>query len=231
MFSILACTTHALVFPKHLAYFAGEAKYHQDCWRRCLSESELEMASQGYQQYQEDEYDPYLLRAPEDHLRHSSYGQAEETYIPSPVSPWHSSASPVTTNNQSNGSTVRDTQTPTGQHLKTEPTAVVHSCSSPTSRISTANPLSAGGWWQEIVSLVFSIACTAAMVIVLIEFDGKVLSSWAWYISPNAVVSILSTGSKAAMILPVGECISQLKWIYLDRHGQSPWYVLNYSSI
>lgn len=68
------------------------------------------------------------------------------------------------------------------------------------------------------------------MVIVLVEFDGKLLSSWVWAVSPNAVVSILSTASKAAMIMTVAECISQLKWIYLGRHGQQGRYVLYQST-
>lgn len=181
----------------------------------------------AYQQYQEDDFDPYLLRE-DDASNSPSYGPAQETYIPSPVSPWQTSASPAATDNQFVDETPLDAQTPTAQHLKIEPTAVVYSCPPAPSAKPTAKPLSAGSWREEILSAFFSIACTAAMIIVLIKFDGKVLSSWAWYISPNAVISILSTGSKAAMILPVAECISQLKWIYLDRHEQNPSYVLIY---
>lgn len=73
------------------------------------------------------------------------------------------------------------------------------------------------GWATEIGSAVFSILCVVAIVVVLSRLDGQLLSSWTLAISPNAVIAVVSTASKAAMILPVAESISQLKWLHLER--------------
>lgn len=74
-------------------------------------------------------------------------------------------------------------------------------------------------WGVELASTFFSMLCVVAMVIILSKIDGRLLSSWTITVSPNAVISVLSTASKAAMILPVAEGLSQLKWLYLERQG------------
>lgn len=71
-------------------------------------------------------------------------------------------------------------------------------------------------WWQEILSAISSILCTVAIVVILYNVDGKPLTKWTVPISLNVVISILSTAGKAGLILPVAECISQLKWIHLQ---------------
>lgn len=73
-----------------------------------------------------------------------------------------------------------------------------------------------GEWWQEILSAVSSVACLVAIVVILYKVNGKPLADWNGPVSLNAVVSVLSTAVKAGLILPVAECISQLKWIYLQ---------------
>lgn len=71
-------------------------------------------------------------------------------------------------------------------------------------------------WWQETLSATSSILCTVAIVVILYNVDGKPLANWTMPVSLNVVVSILSTAVKAGLILPVAECISQLKWIHLQ---------------
>ena len=71
-------------------------------------------------------------------------------------------------------------------------------------------------WWQEMLSAVSSIFCLVAIVVILYKVNGKPLADWDEPVSLNAVVSVLSTAVKAGLILPVAECISQLKWIYLQ---------------
>lgn len=170
-----------------------------------------------------DDFDPYLQREDESDESHDE--NQGTRYTPSPVSSWHLSAGPrdsqgpyqtVSTAGEQNGTTI-----PTAQNIKIEPQVNTSSLQTPeTPSKSTDKPPHAGGWWTEIISAIFSVLCIIAMVVVLVEFDGKQLSNWVWVISPNAVISVLSTASKATMILPVAECISQLKWIYLNRHGQ-----------
>lgn len=76
-------------------------------------------------------------------------------------------------------------------------------------------------WGWEIASAVFSILCVVAMAIILSRINGQLLSSWTIALSPNTVISVLSTASKATMILPVAEGISQLKWLHLERRSLS----------
>lgn len=73
------------------------------------------------------------------------------------------------------------------------------------------------GWWLEGVVLLFSILGQTAIAIILFKTNGILLSSWTFYLSPNTVVSTLSTAAKAGMLLAIGECISQLKWLHLGR--------------
>ena len=74
-----------------------------------------------------------------------------------------------------------------------------------------------GGWAAEITCAVFSILCVVAIVVILSRIDGRLLSSWTEAVSPNAVIAVLSTAAKAAMLLPVAESISQIKWLDLKR--------------
>lgn len=62
-----------------------------------------------------------------------------------------------------------------------------------------------------------SLISMCLIVAVLISIRDKPLADWSLTISPNAVVSVLTTVGKASMMLPVAESISQLKWLYFDR--------------
>ncbi|KAH8743762.1 hypothetical protein F5883DRAFT_388839, partial [Diaporthe sp. PMI_573] len=71
-------------------------------------------------------------------------------------------------------------------------------------------------WWQEMLSAMLSMLCTVVIIVILYKVDDKLLADWDEPVSLNAVISVLSTAVKAGLILPVAECISQLKWIYLQ---------------
>lgn len=73
-------------------------------------------------------------------------------------------------------------------------------------------------WWiYEILSLL--VCCTAmiALVIVLRRYDGKPLGSWPWGINPNALVSAFATVIKMMAMVPVADCLGQLKWIWFSK--------------
>ncbi|KAF2424871.1 hypothetical protein EJ08DRAFT_700649 [Tothia fuscella] len=72
------------------------------------------------------------------------------------------------------------------------------------------------GWLWEISGALLSISCAISIIIILISTNNKPLSSWHFFIRPNALISIFSTLSKAALMVPVAACISQLKWLYFD---------------
>ncbi|KAF2148843.1 hypothetical protein K461DRAFT_324306 [Myriangium duriaei CBS 260.36] len=69
-------------------------------------------------------------------------------------------------------------------------------------------------WWHELMSLALSILCIASIAIVLFNLDHKPLSSWQMSIRPNALISIFAVISKAALMFPVAQSISQLKWLH-----------------
>ncbi|KAK8133806.1 hypothetical protein PG984_005818 [Apiospora sp. TS-2023a] len=72
-------------------------------------------------------------------------------------------------------------------------------------------------WFLEIGTALLSLLCLLGMIILLARIQNQPLSSWPLEVSPNAVLSILSTASKAFLVQPVSECISQLKWMHLLR--------------
>ncbi|KAF2135590.1 uncharacterized protein K452DRAFT_347514, partial [Aplosporella prunicola CBS 121167] len=76
-------------------------------------------------------------------------------------------------------------------------------------------------WLWEIVSNFISIACIVVIAVILSVFDGKALSQWQPPIKPNALISIFATIAKATLLLPVAECISQIKWLYYGKEYRS----------
>lgn len=81
-------------------------------------------------------------------------------------------------------------------------------------------PAEESGWWViEIISCVVSVLALAAILITVGLMDGKALSYWPMEITLNTFVSFMSTVSKATLILPVSEAISQLKWLWFRSAG------------
>ncbi|KAI1139212.1 hypothetical protein F5Y05DRAFT_341383 [Hypoxylon sp. FL0543] len=74
------------------------------------------------------------------------------------------------------------------------------------------------GWWLfEIIAWVVSAAALAAIIIILAVTDEKPLPQWPMSITLNSVISCMSTLMKAALIIPVAESISQLKWVWFKK--------------
>ncbi|PYI12694.1 hypothetical protein BO78DRAFT_392501 [Aspergillus sclerotiicarbonarius CBS 121057] len=58
----------------------------------------------------------------------------------------------------------------------------------------------------------FSIACLIVLVVLLGKLDGMPYAHWAYRASPNAVIAIVATADRAALLFPVAICLSQFKW-------------------
>ena len=69
-------------------------------------------------------------------------------------------------------------------------------------------------WWWEIAPILLSIMCTFAMVIVLARIEDTPLDDWKFSIQLNSLIAILTTTSKAAMLVAVTTAIGQLKWLH-----------------
>lgn len=73
------------------------------------------------------------------------------------------------------------------------------------------------GWWWEIGGVLLGIACTCLTIGVLSVMNGRALATWKLPIQPNSVVAVFSAIARSALLVPIAECLSQLKWIYFDN--------------
>ncbi|CAK1362457.1 unnamed protein product [Cercospora beticola] len=80
---------------------------------------------------------------------------------------------------------------------------------------------SVGLWWFEVLGMATSVAALLAIFGILFAYSGKPLSDWKAILRPNTVVAVLSTLSKSAMLMVVGQCIGQLKWVYFAQRPRS----------
>jgi hypothetical protein len=91
------------------------------------------------------------------------------------------------------------------------------------------------GWWWEAGGVILSLVCTCFIVAILYHANNKPQKQWAIPIKPNSLVAVFSTVAKSALLIPVTECLSQLKWLYLreprtlsqfqafDDASRGPW--------
>lgn len=90
-------------------------------------------------------------------------------------------------------------------------------------------------WWPELLSCTFSVACIVALVALLTVYNGKQIFNWHG-VTLNALVSVLSTASKASLLLAIEEAIGQWKWLSfwdkrrcvldferIDKASRGPW--------
>jgi hypothetical protein len=52
--------------------------------------------------------------------------------------------------------------------------------------------------------------------------DGKPMRDWRLLIQPNSLIAVFSTIAKSALLVPLSECIGQLKWIYFQTPQAKP---------
>lgn len=81
-------------------------------------------------------------------------------------------------------------------------------------------------WAWEALSFIVSTTCISAMLIIMLHFDNKPVPDWQW-LTLNSVISGLGVLSKAALILPIAEAISQLKW-YWFWTPEKPRHVIDF---
>lgn len=71
-------------------------------------------------------------------------------------------------------------------------------------------------WWWELGAILLSIACLAAMLVILGIVNDKPLSKWGAEMQPNTIVSILATAAKTSALFGLAEAVSQYKWMYFE---------------
>ena len=75
-------------------------------------------------------------------------------------------------------------------------------------------------WVPEILAVIFSVGCIAALAVVLLTFNGRPAPQMRWGLTLNALISILATASKAALLAVVAAVISQLKWCWFSSDSR-----------
>lgn len=73
-------------------------------------------------------------------------------------------------------------------------------------------------WWgAEIICWGIAVLALLAIVVLLESHKDQPVPEWHFHITINSLISIFATASEMAMMMPVVECISQLKWLWFVR--------------
>lgn len=87
--------------------------------------------------------------------------------------------------------------------------------------ISRADTILHNWWLWESLSAVLGILAVVALYEILRAYDQQLVPQWNLprntTITLNTVVSILSTVIRGSLLLPIAECISQLKWSWYSK--------------
>lgn len=76
-------------------------------------------------------------------------------------------------------------------------------------------------WTLEYAALVIAVASLASIGILLGIYGKRPTSAWTYTVTLNSVLSTLATVMKGSMLLPVGACLSQLKWAWYHHEKRS----------
>lgn len=68
-----------------------------------------------------------------------------------------------------------------------------------------------------MLSCTLSITATVTVAIILFTYDEKSLPKLPYNIGLNAIISIIGTVSKSALLLVITSSISQFKWLNYDN--------------
>lgn len=73
-------------------------------------------------------------------------------------------------------------------------------------------------WLYEVLSLVLSALALVALVAILALYNGKPNPQWVGgSITLNTIVSFTSTVFRLSLLVPLGNCISQLSWTWFSK--------------
>lgn len=75
-------------------------------------------------------------------------------------------------------------------------------------------------WAWEWLAILVSFLAVVTSTVVLFLFDDRPIPAWSWSsggISVNAILSLLSTMSRASLLVPIDECMGQLMWLWFSK--------------
>ncbi|KAF7509001.1 hypothetical protein GJ744_008396 [Endocarpon pusillum] len=76
-------------------------------------------------------------------------------------------------------------------------------------------------WTLEYAALLIAVASLASIGVLLGIYGERPTSAWTYTITLNSVLSTFATVMKGSMLLPVGACLSQLKWTWYHHEKRS----------
>lgn len=79
----------------------------------------------------------------------------------------------------------------------------------------------ANSWTMECVGMCISIAALSSIATLLYIYNGRPLSTWPHFISLNTALSTLVIVMKSSMMIPIGSCLGQLKWLWYSRKKET----------
>lgn len=97
-------------------------------------------------------------------------------------------------------------------------------------RIHTVSPVSSknyvvskrgSNWAWEIAALDLSVCAVSALVALLVYVDDTPLDHWNFFISLNALISILAAISRASLGFTISSCLAQAKWNWFRKRSDS----------
>ncbi|KAH8760383.1 hypothetical protein F5883DRAFT_425790, partial [Diaporthe sp. PMI_573] len=72
-------------------------------------------------------------------------------------------------------------------------------------------------WLWEVSSIAAATFALAAIVITLVIHRGRPLPQWPSAITTNALVAVFTAIFKACLMMPIAECMGQLKWLWYQK--------------
>ena len=74
-------------------------------------------------------------------------------------------------------------------------------------------------WLFELASLVASISCLIAILILLLVYRDRTVPELSMGLTFNAVISVLITAANVAMLSAVGSAMGQIKWKWFRKRS------------
>lgn len=72
-------------------------------------------------------------------------------------------------------------------------------------------------WLWELLSIAVAALALAAMVITLVLRRDRPLPKWPSAITINALIAVFTAIFKACLMMPIAECIGQLRWLWYQK--------------
>jgi Protein of unknown function (DUF3176) len=113
-------------------------------------------------------------------------------------------------------------RTSTEKNLKKPPIREVELQNGDNGSVSSGSSkhLNGGSWTVEIISFTIALSSLAAIVGVLVHFDGNSLPSWPTGMTLNTLIALLTAIANAGLASPLQQGLSQLKWIKFKRESR-----------